>query len=294
MTIRLNWNNRNTAYDEIRIYRATTRFDTANPPEPIGVVTNADFYDDTTALLNVVYYYALGIVKGTDVVISPIKVLANMPYTGPGRQKPLRGDYERGYFGELAPGEFIGADELCATLGLVEGTPTTVVDRDRWHKFIFQGKILFIPQVSSRQSVSWQQLYDRGLAYGVDGVGTPPSGSPGVNQMRTVVKGADEFIVRLPRAKSDGVYSTAGEDFNSEWHKLVTPLCRDSSVNSEPKWSDYGKAEFFPSGYLYNWFAECNGTYALTSANGNFTTTNNAAVTNSGNQSFRPVLELVL
>lgn len=296
MTIRLNWINRNTDYDEIRIYRDTERFDTANLPEPIDVIGPADYYDDTTALRNVVYYYALGIVKGNDEVVSPIKVLANMPYTGPGRQTPLRGDYERGYFGTLTASELFASQELADMVGLTEGSG---LDDTYWHKFIDRGRILFIPHYPLRRQVRWDTLYNLGLVFGVQGPGPDTVGLPAVEQWRTVLKDDHEFVVRLPRSSSSADYTMVVglQDHESEWYRLFEPLLRDSGlVTPYPRWgdSDIISIHRLPVNInLLSWFAEHNGVEAAWGSMELEWRTYGYAGGGTVQSSWRPVLELL-
>lgn len=248
MGIRIKWHNPNQDYDKIRIYRDTTRFDLATPPVPIAEVTSGEFYDDNTTERNGVYYYSIGVVKGDDEILSPIKVLADMPDTGPGPQKVLRGDYERGYFGELTPAEFITASELMAGLSLSDMNLVRDADTVIWHKFIHRGKILFMPSVAIAGSVSWKTLYEQGLVFGTDDYG-PTEAQVGMIptlQNRRVDIHDYTFKVRLLRGRSDESYDliTSAEELTSqhqdgELMALYLPLFRNETFAHFPLWSDY-------------------------------------------------------
>lgn len=216
MTIRLNWLNRNTGFDSVTIYRATTPILATSLPAPLVVLTAGETtYDDTTNLRNVLYYYAFKIKRGTDEAFSVSRPMIEMPYNGPGPQEIFRGDWAQGFFGEVPATQLFTAIELQQLVGL---TSVTGLDNFVWFKFAHKGKILYIPSYHLHTNVGWNVLYAKGLVFGVDGVGPTGHSNPAVNQMVKVAKGDDQFIVRLPRANLPSNPNQAPAlDPESEW-----------------------------------------------------------------------------
>lgn len=307
MGIRIKWHNPNQDYDKVRIYRDTTRFDLAAPPAPIAEVTSGEFYDDNTTERNGVYYYSIGVVKGDDEILSPIKVLADMPDTGPGRQRVLRGDYERGYFGEVGPEEFITASELMAGLSLSGMNLVKDADTVIWHKFIHRGKILFMPTVPIAGNMSWKTLYEQGLIFGTDDYGPTEAQvnmTPTLQNRRMSIQDYT-FKVRLLRGRSDESYDliTSAEELTSqhqdgEFMALYVPLFRNETFARFPLWSDYIYKDTIKtgtSGTVHNAYRqEHDSTNVSIFGSGNAVSSlgNTSKTTGIARHGWLPVLEL--
>lgn len=237
MAITLNITDYNTELDEIRVYRSEAFFERDQlPPVLTTLAPDAVEYKDTTAVRNGVYYYRLGAVQnGLEVVSNSTCILAT-DYTGPGPQTLRTGDYAHGYFGTVAGKDFLegGAGTLFQMLDLNHGTPQS---RDiHYYKFAHQGKILFVPQYYLASSVSWNQLYDSGLVYGVDGPG-PLNHGHDVNQNRVIQIGEARYRVRLLRGYNNPTVDLGTETDESELTQLLMQI--SSTVYSQqplPKW----------------------------------------------------------
>jgi hypothetical protein len=231
MYTQLNWENPNVVAVTVKIYRGDAPLDRANLANPIATLSNGETtYKDTTVVRGQLYYYVFETTSPTDRVVSPNYPIRAVPRRGPGSNVLVQGDYNYGYFGSMASSQFTNANELRAKVGLTLGTSINVTPK--WHKFARNGKILIIPEGVISTTVSWKQLYDLGLVFGVDGPGPYNAGAP-VGQGVTVKIGPDTFRVRLMRGYSDDDYTAFAantsvpepiESFLCEWDDLVYPL----------------------------------------------------------------------
>jgi hypothetical protein len=304
MPITINWVNRNNDFDGVRVYRSTTPFAVNALPTPIATVPpGTNQYVDNDAVLHQLYYYRFGVFKGTDEMVSNQRALSNTPYTGPGPSAIRLGDWDRGFFGEIPNSEMFTASALSTLLGFTAGTVGN--DTTPWLKFAERGKVLFTPRGALRYNVSWENIYQAGLVYGVDDPGLHPSPSTSpVNQLRKVVKGDAEFIVRLFRGSNDPTaLFVAGEDLSqSSFSRLLHPSTMDLTVTRDfPAWADYGTVQILTditSNYgNTNWVQELGTATTARRTRGNTSgpqVTGSAGVTAlSTSYGWRPVLELV-
>lgn len=230
MSVRISWTN-SREYDSIRIYRSESKIELDNLPVPITEVAgNATFYVDILAKDNVIYYYLLGKVDSVDGIerYSQNKTFGNFPRTGHGPTRLRQGNWNKGYFGKVEAVELFDVNEMTEafnerllsvdptaqpmTLTNTSGVPRPT---SHWHKFIHNGKILFIPDSSVAgtfywngnygyyQMVGWLMLYKMGAVFGTDGPGTPPDGVDPVPQDFIITREGYKYRVRLMRC-TDG------------------------------------------------------------------------------------------
>lgn len=233
MSIRLKWMNRNPKFDSITIYRDTKFIDLTALPPPLVVLTNKETeYLDTSAPRGTLVWYAFAIKEGTETVYSRSKPMVNIDYTGPGPQAIFTGDWNQGYFGKITAAELFTQLEVCSPFGISPLTAYTL----NWYKFAYRGKVLYIPDVILSSSVGWNLLYTKGLVFGVDGEGpTGHSNSP-TNQFKTLVRGTDQFLVRLPRLGTLPSYGLTA-DQESEYQSCVYGMAgtsRPGTATSPP------------------------------------------------------------
>ncbi len=301
MPLQLNWVNRNTGEDGTRIYRAQTPMDLAALPEPlVSLAPGITTYLDETIERNKVYHYLFETFKGQDRAFSKEQILGVYPDTGPGPQTLLRGDFKHGYFGIVSQSELFTAAELTS---LVSAPGSQYGGAIEWLKFAIDGKILFVANKIVNHSMSWDQLYNAGLVYGVDGPGPFNSGIE-VNQMKTVNKGDSTFIVRLMTGTDDPatVRPTAGRPTsNSEWNRVFYPLIigNDSLYLPSVKFDSRPASELAQlDGVGYQAFVQDVGdTTANRIIRGGSSLMhyiNQIPASYSSNTGWRPVLELVL
>lgn len=212
MSISINWQSQASKdIDAIEIYRITGATGSINVnalPDPIATLSKeATSYVDTNVVDQTIYRYWIAAVKGTERTLNfPITqgFFLNM---GPGPRELKRGTWQRGWFGKVSNEEMFTAIDvrgLIAKLNMFSWNP------DYWDKFIYNGKILFIPNKSMGYT-TLVALYQAGIVYGVDGNGTyVPSGAAATNQLTKIRKGDFEFIIRLPRLVDNSVSLTTG------------------------------------------------------------------------------------
>jgi len=168
MGIRIEWIDPNGENADVKVYRSLTPMTEDNLPEPLTtVVGGVGFYVDNAVARNQLYYYrlsSLGKAGSNETIITPNKGMAYMPYTGPGPQVLKRGDWECGYFGRLPMGDLIAQNELITFAGIT-AAEYAVTDNE-WLKFVYKGKIFFIPKYPVCGTVSWETMYRAGCVYG--------------------------------------------------------------------------------------------------------------------------------
>ena len=240
MSIKLTWQNDNVGADAVNIYRASAAFDRSELPVALTTLAGnaTEFVDDTTTF-NEVFFYRVGIVTGTEEAVGELKSFLDLPYTGPGPQTILRGQpHLLGYYGSLRQDEFIFSGQLMLAVGL---DPLRIhslqdgIDQQIWHKMVYKGKVLYIPEVAvAINGPSWEELYSKGLVYGDDTVGLAPVGEPRVQDARVTVKDAT-FAVRLFKGadtvfSEDAPPSGAVPDDTSEFSEIMYRLHRDTPL----------------------------------------------------------------
>ncbi|AWN08860.1 putative virion structural protein [Salmonella phage SPAsTU] len=237
MSIVLNWKQQpGQTLDSIEIYRYVNPRQSVNPNSPgsplVVLPGNATTYEDTTTAPWTTYQYRIVSVKGNDKVMGMPIVQGDFPYTGPGPQELIRGDWWRGYFGTLSNTEFIlNAAELNGLIGFTAWNQNVTL----FHKFVFKGRILFIPDSGTKVSTTWREQYNQGLMWGTDDTGQRiPNNVTGVNQRKTFNKNGFEYVLRLPRmvdytqnADNTNYYgSPASYAQEGEWWNTIDSIYR--------------------------------------------------------------------
>lgn len=204
MPIKVDWTDRNITVDAFRLYRSDTPIPDTPLPAPLVQVSGTTFtYTDNTVVRNKTYYYRVGVVVGTEETLSSNVALAFMPYTGPGPQKLLRGDWASGFFGKLTIDEMFNQTDIL--LQMASGFASSG-GMSGWNKHVYQGKILFYPDSALTAGMTWQQIYTKGLMYG----NTPQADWPAwvkttygiVPQGVIVQRGEHQFVCRTPMIRS--------------------------------------------------------------------------------------------
>lgn len=275
MGIKINWDDQSDqALDAIEVYRSTSPIDENNPGTPIATLPGtARSYEDTAVKNGNTYYYRVAVVKGTNRTFAAQQTAGYYANLGPGPKTVLRGDWVRGYFGEIMNADWVSPADVVAKIQAALKSTTGlnfVTSADRWHKFIYKGKVLFAPSTRLIYS-NYQNAYNAGFLFGEDGVGQLPTGPAGAVNQKTVIEiGGYQFLVRPIRMteKSTTQYLTAQTDFNdSEWKGTFARLRQDSNSVTDPtvqpRFSDYSTIDY------------CGGPHLADA--------NNCATANSGN-----------
>lgn len=233
MYIKLKWTNLNSGSFTTNIYRSTSPIDRANLGTPLATLTAGESeYQDDVVVRGTTYYYVFETLNAGDRSVSINYAFKAVPRRGAGPNDIVVGDYEYGYFGTLISADFIGTAELMAKVGL---TGATIVNAaPLWHKYARKGKVLFVPSKGLASGVAWSALYNAGIVYGVDAnnKGGQYVPTPGVNQLRKITIGSDQYIVRLTTGYSDNPLDTVPnisaseptDEFLNEWDDLIYPL----------------------------------------------------------------------
>ncbi|QVW56023.1 hypothetical protein pEaSNUABM10_00160 [Erwinia phage pEa_SNUABM_10] len=124
--------------------------------------------------------------------------------SGPGPKYLLLGDENFGYFGKVTTAEMFTNLELWNVT--LAGKGTTAQRQffvEGWFKFFYKGNVIFMPQGPTASNLSWNDLYNLGYMYGIDGVGKYPTTTP-VSQLRQISLNkagvTSYFRLRTPRA----------------------------------------------------------------------------------------------
>lgn len=176
--------------------------------------------------------------------------------TGPGPQE-LIGYYEtpdnparhHGFFGEVSSSEFINGPTLASAVGL-GGAGTAQNNTTPWLKFLIDGKIVFVPKMTLRYSITWQDIYQAGCVYSDDTTGLYPSGTPVLQNKRVTIQGY-QFKVGLlsgsnvdphPNASGYDLITTHGCEWNRLFYNICTSLWFKTSQEGD-QWWNYTEAE---------------------------------------------------
>jgi len=310
MSLTLNWIDRNITVDKFRVYRANSVIlDGALPAFLAEVPAGTFTYVDTTAVRNQVYHYRVSAVVGTEETLSSDMALAYMPYTGPGPQKLLRGDWSLGTFGRINAEDLFNPNEILNAVNYPALTLTTgALLMTCWVKMVYNGKIVFVPDQaisSSYGAWSWADLYKAGVVYGADDPSTwsalAKSTYGTIPQNFTIAKGADNFVMRLPGTRVGTLSAGAvpANQVGGEFDFIMAP-------NYQARVQNFGVAaldDLVISGVNENIYTKdvtttagdtciLRGTNGVAVPDGLLTTT--LASTTSVFGYWRPVLELVL
>ncbi|ANZ50344.1 putative virion structural protein [Erwinia phage vB_EamM_Phobos] len=244
MGITIEWDNQaDQQLDAIEVYRSTSPIDENSPGVPIATLSGTDRqYIDNDVRVGNTYYYRVAVKKGENRSFGANQTQGYYSNLGPGPQKVIRGDWVRGFFGEIPPVEWTTVtdvtDKIKAQLKSLTGITLASNTGAIWYKFVYKGKILFLPSLQMIVSNNWQNGYNAGFIYGVDGFGSTPDGDAGaVNQLTVIEVAGQQYIVRAIRLsdKPTSQYLTDPLDFNdSEWKSTYARLRTDNAALTDP------------------------------------------------------------
>lgn len=235
MPIRIDWIDPNGEGAAVNVHRSLTPIDDTNLPAPIATVTGASFYIDNTVVRNQLYYYrlsSLGKTGSDELIITPNKPIAYMPYTGPGPQTLLRGDWECGYFGRMPMGSLVASSELMTFGGFSTAVEYVPSDVNEWLKFVYKGKIIFTPKYPVCGTLSWASVYQAGLVYGdipeAEWTAFAKTQYGVITQKKKIAVGEHIFTVRNPTSRGNPLnIGTAVPDYmGGEWDQLFALVGR--------------------------------------------------------------------
>lgn len=176
----------------------------------------------------------------------------NFPDSGPGSKNLIYGNEQLGYFGTLTQAEFTSLGAIRNLVGLYAGTDEGAAFL--WVKMFYKGRVLYFPTNTIAYNLSWNQLYNAGVVYGVDGNGYAPTATP-TNQFKIMNIGKDVLKIRLFTADtnpdptsflSQQLLTSGGANITgSEWVQMIYALVGNAPVAyNGPKWNLFSSNSF--------------------------------------------------
>lgn len=162
-------------------------------------------------------------------------------------QDPNDSSRKAGFLGEV---DYTALPVLPSLFTLVgAGSGNILQTTIPWLKFYLDGRILFVPKkpIVRGGIVNWQTLYNKGLVYGVKGVGGRPIGA-GVQQYKTIQYDGLNYIVRLFRRLNGvdplpytGSFDNRPEFQGSEFQRLIPNILAGDTLFGQEgeKWASY-------------------------------------------------------
>ncbi|QVW28667.1 putative virion structural protein [Erwinia phage pEa_SNUABM_8] len=229
MTIRLSWPSQvDKALTGIEIYRKVgwnATIDVYNPGTPLATLAGdaVEFVEDVANLTSkTIYKYWVAAVKGSERLFSQPITQGFFLDTGPGPQTLKRGDWYAGYFGTLTNAEFFNSTEIKQQLPVAKGN-LFQYDPPIWYKFVYKGRIIFVPNSRHASGYAFTDAYSQGMAYGTEDNGLiVPTGKNPIKQDTKITKDGRTYRVRLPYALDYDTVSGATADYsNGEWRNTM-------------------------------------------------------------------------
>lgn len=223
------------------------------------------------------------------------------PWSGPGNKKLLYGTRELGYFGTVTINELFSDSTLSKLVGLTVGGLATAGSAQLWYKFMFHGRIIYLAKYPTRTTLSWLDLYNAGVVYGVKGYGDGPvPASGGIDQFTMLTKYETvngqrklwPLKVALPQGANDGelLSSSSWNSDQAEWDVLWAKFFND-------KWdpaASWAVMNFSASMWFFTRERTTNGASAAVRGNTSVLAKALAAyATATGSLAWRPKIELI-
>lgn len=191
MQLKLKWRNPNTIPVSVSIYRNNTAVSIAELGEPLVTLPGSTVeWIDKTVLMGKDYFYRWKVTGDTETVYSQPYQANTAPYTGPGPAVLQFGSNALGYFGTVGWDALFSTDELKVVTGLSINSSSIV--QPNWHKWIRNGKILFVPDRQLGNVGSVSLVYNKGLMFGTDDNGPYlPANATACNQRTRMTCGSE-------------------------------------------------------------------------------------------------------
>ncbi|HCJ9458806.1 TPA: hypothetical protein NV912_004646 [Escherichia coli] len=269
MAFTLRWKNENPAGSIVNIYRSAAKLDPKALPSPIATLSNGETeWTDETVILNTRYWYLLTVTVNGRTVSSPQKsiVIKNRRGIGGVDQVYYSDSDDLAFLGQVPFEEQMNYDALPAGFRALTGIsgPATIA----MNKFYRHGKVYYMLANGGRVNTefySWNDIYNAGLVYGVDGFG-PENGRgdlAGVDQNGLFEWQGDTYRMRLLRGLTDGdepTVMTLDESLRDadhddldygrcEYNDFIYPQGDCVPIKqSLPNWANVAAATFFSYG----------------------------------------------
>lgn len=166
----------------------------------------------------------------------------------------------------ISYGEFSELVDMQST-----GTLNTQAGADEWLNMIIDGQEVVFSKVPVRYALSYQQIYEKGLVFGMPGNGPYTIGTATNQEVKVVIDGT-EYLVRLFSGIDDmrGTWygAATGTDLvgtqRSEWSRLLLPLINEPSAYVDAKLADFSQVDLGIGTGISNgrrsWVMERSGT----------------------------------
>lgn len=220
-------------------------------------------------------------------------VVGTYPNSGPGTKTLRVGDTSAGYFGPVDASLLFTKKELLDTLWQTGTPPAAYGSNEGWHKFFYQGQVIYMPAAHVAGYPTWSDLYANGLVYGTDDNGKYPK-TPAVNQSRLMLKKLPEgnFYLRPRLPKIDVNDPSTADANNASWHRTGSEAWLMSLLYNNGPWGNATDVDWTPT-----WLAQNSASVAPTSqtyqCSANLATFGRVQKTTWTSSGWRPVLELV-
>lgn len=130
-----------------------------------------------------------------------------------------------GYYGVVAPDEFITLSQLKSATGV---TGQAVVNETSWLKFYIDGAILYVAKTAVVHSMNWEELNARGVIFGGKII---------------TIKG-QRFKVRSFKTLGPGISAGGSIVAGNEWDRLLSNVSTEGLARQEGgKWASFTPGE---------------------------------------------------
>lgn len=232
MGIKLKWDNQaDQNLDAMEVYRSNRVIDINNPGQPLVTLAGtATEYEDNNVQNKNLYHYRLAAKKGDQRGWGSDQLIGYFSETGPGRETPIRGDWNSGWMDYVVVADFITTADLVTKMG---GVAFATAATQGWYKLCHRGKVLFMP-TSAIFTLSYNEAYAAGILFGEDGFGQLPSGVAGsVNQKKVVEIAGLEYIVRMVRVTDKPTSQFITDIKDTETNEYRELMCRLMTMASD-------------------------------------------------------------
>lgn len=206
MAFTLRWTNNNPTGSVVTVYRDTKAIVLTALPAPLATLSNGEQqYTDTTATIGTTYFYLLAVTVNGKTLYGPARTATVFNRRGVGSMTLAVGNEDIGYIGTPDFAERFTYADLPSGFQALTGLSTAV--QIAVGKVMLDGKVFYVfPNFRVTSNLfTWDQIYNAGLMYGVDGPG--PDGGRGnlapVDQGGLFDFQGDTYRIRCMRGLSD-------------------------------------------------------------------------------------------
>ena len=138
-----------------------------------------------------------------------------------------------GYFGVVDAMDFVDGNTIIEEVFGVENVPGTDLGNSNsgWVGFYHNENYLFVSKKPLLHNISWNDIYNAGVVFGVDGFG-PYNSGVGVLQNKRITIGGFEYKIRLLTGGNGNPATSSGGEWNGLMYRIHTsdPLNLDNNL----------------------------------------------------------------